>query len=476
MTKFLKFMTILVAVFFVGLKGVKADDLTVTQSFYDDIWSFHYRNGEVWTYGNLPYNSINNRLVYCIQPDARITSSNYSIYTDFTMSGFTEEEKKQMELIAYYGYGYGNNRTTEYYMATQELLWLMTSDERIKWTVGNTDDTEEIDVSAEKNEINRLISKHNVLPSFVNTNQNLVVGEEIELIDTNGVLDNYKITVSNDVNVRTEGNKLYLTVNKVGDYPVTITPKYDNYYGTDKTYIYDDFSTRTQTLASFTRPTLTNRGSFIIRSSANVEINKKDKDTNEVITNEGIKVKIKNEDLDEYLSDEYEFVDGKINIQLPRGNYSIEEISSVTPYSLNTEKLNFKIEKEDITKSIDLFNEKMKCLITYITMSGNEKIDATFNVYDKNYNLVYSGKTVNGIASIELTYGDYIIKEIEVPNGYILNDKEIKFSVNDNTCKSSMSVNNEKVTIPITSTENNIGYLFILLTNTLGYVFIKKVS
>ena len=109
-------------------------------------------------------------------------------------------------------------------------------------------------------------------------------------------------------------------------------------------------------------------------------------------------------------------------------------------------------------------------------MSGNEKIDATFNVYDKNYNLVYSGKTVNGIASIELTYGDYIIKEIEVPNGYILNDKEIKFSVNDNTCKSSMSVNNEKVTIPITSTENNIGYLFILLSNIVGYVLIKKNS
>lgn len=475
MKKILKLMTILVAVFFVGLKGVKADGLTVAQSFVDNVWSFHYRNGEVWTYGNLPYNSINGKLVYCIQPDARVTSSNYSVYTDFTMSGFSEEEKQRMELIAYYGYGYGDNRTVKYYMATQELLWLMTSDERIKWTVGNTDDTEEIDVSAEKNEINRLISKHNVLPSFVNTNQYPIVGEEIELVDTNEVLDNYKITARGDVSFRTEGNKLYFTANKVGGYSLTFSPKYTNYYGTDKTYIYDDFSTRTQTLASFTKPALSN-GGFMIYSNANVEINKKDKDTNETITSEGIKVKIKNEDSEEYVGDEYEFVNGKINIPLPTGNYSIEEITSVTPYSLNTEKLSFQIEKEDLTKSIDLFNEKIKCLITYITMSGNEKIDVKFNVYDKNYNLVYSGKTVNGVASIELTYGDYIIKEIEVPDGYVLNDKEIKFSVNDNTCKSSISVNNDKVTIPITSTENNIGYLFILLTNTLGYVFIKKVS
>jgi hypothetical protein len=72
----------------IGIKGVKAETVNVTQQFVDNVWSFHYRNGSVWTFGNLPYNYADGKLVYCIQPDARITTNTYNVYSDFTLSGY----------------------------------------------------------------------------------------------------------------------------------------------------------------------------------------------------------------------------------------------------------------------------------------------------------------------------------------------------------------------------------------------------
>lgn len=567
MKKIFKLILVLASILVVGIKGVKAETVNVTQQFIDNVWSFHYRNGSVWTFGNLPYNYANGHLIYCIQPDARITTNNYNVYSDFTLSGYSNEDREKMELISYYGYGYSGHSSLKYYMATQELLWLFSSDESIKWTTGNTDDTPEIDVSAEKNEILRLVSQHNILPSFVNSSNTAVVGEFIELTDSNNVINNYSIVGSN-FTYGNSSNKLRIRLNKPGVYTFRFEAKPN--YNRSETYIYDDFSTRTQTLAMFKTPNLVS-GSFTISAlDVKVEINKKDIDTNELIMKDGIKIKIKNKETNKYIGEEYEFKNGKVNLTLPIGKYIIEEISTVEPYSLNNENLEFEITENDSSKNVDFYNKKVtgkinitktneenenlngvefevydennnlvdtlvtdkgkaeskelplgkytvketkelygyekddklyevnltyenqnkkivnenvnivnkkiKCLITYITVSGKEGIDASFNIYNKEGTLVYSGKTIDGKAEIELPYDDYIIKEISVPNGYILNDKEISFSVNDKICQSTMSVNNEKVTMPITTKENNMIYMLIFLINFACYEFIKKNS
>ena len=100
MKKIFKKIILLGVIFLFGLKGVKAESVFVSQQFIDNVWSFHYRNGSVWTFGNLPYNYANGKLVYCIQPDARITTNNYYVYDRFTMSGYSEEDKRKMELYA----------------------------------------------------------------------------------------------------------------------------------------------------------------------------------------------------------------------------------------------------------------------------------------------------------------------------------------------------------------------------------------
>lgn len=455
-----------------GIKGVKADigdHVTLTKNELDGVWAYHYLNGDMWIYINLPLRYANDKLVYCIEPDVRITTSDYIIY-DFNRSGYNEEGKRKMELISYYGYRYDNHNDLKYYIATQDLIWRMYAGADIKWTKGG-EYGEEIDISKEKNEILDLISKHNVLPSFNDSINEIKVNETKEFIDVNRVLNNYDLEYSDNLEITKEDNKLIITPKKQGEYIINFIHK-KNYES--ETLLYDNFSTLTQSVAAFGAPTLIN-GSMKINSKIDVNIYKKDKDTNELILDEGNKVKIKNLDTDTYIGDIYEFDNGKLTLTLKEGNYKIEEISSSYSYSIN-DGLSFSISKDDITKDIDFYNEKIKCEIVVFSTSGDIKLDSDFEVYDLNGNLVYKGRTTDGEAKFYLEYGNYIVKEITVPNGYILNETEISLEVNDITCSSRVTFNNDKVIMPITSKECNISYLILFFLNIIGYVFTKKIN
>ncbi len=472
MKKIFKILLCMSIMLIFGIKGVKADigdHVTLTKNELDGVWAYHYLNGDMWIYINLPLRYANDKLVYCIEPDTKITTSDYIIY-DFNRSGYNEEGKRKMELISYYGYRYDNHNDLKYYIATQDLIWRMYAGADIRWTKGG-EYGEEIDISKEKNEILDLISKHNVLPSFNDSINEIKINETKEFIDTNGVLNNYDLEYSDNLEITKEDNKLIITPKKQGEYIINFIHK-KNYES--ETLLYDNFSTLTQSVAAFGAPTLIN-GSMKINSKIDINIYKKDKDTNELILDEGNKVKIKNLDTDTYIGDIYEFENGKLTLTLKEGNYKIEEISSSYSYSIN-DGLSFSISKDDITKDIDFFNEKIKCEIVVFSTSGDIKLDSDFEVYDLNGNLVYKGRTTDGETKFYLEYGNYIVKEITVPNGYILNDKEINLEVNDITCASRVTFNNDKVIMPITSKECNISYLILFFLNIIGYVFTKKIN
>lgn len=477
MKNFFKILLCLGIVFIFGIKGAKVvyadvgDHVNITKYEIENVWGYHYKNGEMWGYVNLPFRYADGKLVYCIEPDIRITTSDYITY-DFRRSGYSEDTRKQMELVSYYGYGYEGHDSLKYYIATQDLIWRFfgyTDD--IRWTTGGEFD-EEIDISNEKNEILNLISKHNVLPSFNDSINEVHVNETIELVDYNNVLDNYDIEYSSDLEVLKDNNKLIITPRRQGEYIINFNHKvnYDS-----NTYLYDNFNTSTQSLAIFGSPELINGMVKIDSSKIEVNILKKDEESKELITDLGNKIKIKNLDTSDYVTDTYEFNDGKLYLSLKEGNYLIEEISSSYSYSIN-EGLEFSITKDDVSKDIDFFNKKVKCEITVFTISGDIKLDSDFEVYDLEGNLVYKGRTKNGEERFELEYGNYIIKELSVPNGYILNENKISLEVNDKSCASRVTFNSDKVIMPITSKESDFSFLIIMFLDLIGYVFIKKNS
>ncbi len=566
MKRFFKMILCLCIMFVFGIKGAKAyvgEHVNLTKQEIDNVWSYHYRNGDIWSYGQLPFRYANDKLVYCIEPDVRIATNDYIVY-DFNRSGYSEEKRKQMELISYYGYKYDNHNDIKYYIATQDLIWRLSPDEEIKWTKGG-EYGEEIDVSKEKNEILSLINKHNVLPEFNDSITNIKVNEKKEFIDANDVLRNYDIEYSSEIEVIKDNNKLIVTPKKQGEYTIDFIHKKNYDSGT---FLYDNFSTLTQSMAIFGAPNIINGSMKIISDKVDVNIYKKDLDTKELIKDKGIKIKIKDLNTNKYVTDILEFDDGKINISLKEGKYKIEEIKTVNPYLIN-DGLEFTITKDDVSKEIDFFNKKqegkilinkinennenlenvkfniydsnnnlvdeintsntktaskvlplgkyyikeispnygyeldkniyeidlsyddtieyitkeldvinkkIKCEISVFSISGDIKLDSDFEVYDLNNNLVYKGTTINGEAKFNLEYGNYIIKEVSVPNGYKLNDNEINLEVSDDICSSKITFNNDKVIMPITSKENDFSYFILLFFNVIGYVFIKKTS
>ena len=357
MKKYFKILLLLLIVIF-GIKGVKVKALSMSTSYIDNVWSFHYRNGDMWSYGQLPFRYVDGKLVYCIQPDVRISTSEYNEY-EFYRSGYSEEDRINMELISYYGYGYDNHDSINYYIATQDLLWRFSPDDDIKWTTTNNENGEVIDITNEKNEILSLVSKHNVLPTFNNSLNNILVNGELILTDENNVLNNYDLDYPDNLNIIKEDNKLIIIPKTEGEYKVKLKHKV-NY--NSNTYIYDNFNTLTQMTAAFGMPNMIDGEFTVISKKADVNIYKKDLSTNELIYDKGIVIKIKDLINDVYITDNLEFIDGKISISLPVGKYKIEEIKTSDNYKIN-DGLEFEIIDEE-NKNIDFYNEKVIMPVT----------------------------------------------------------------------------------------------------------------
>ena len=82
-------------------KDVKAlTDDSYLEINYTGVWAYHYKNGNLVTYGGLPFRYLNGKMGYCIEPSKPITVHTYSSYSDWSKSGFSEDVKRKMELIA----------------------------------------------------------------------------------------------------------------------------------------------------------------------------------------------------------------------------------------------------------------------------------------------------------------------------------------------------------------------------------------
>lgn len=557
------------------------NDSILNREFIPNVWSFHYRNGKVWTYGQLNIKHINGKIGYCIEPESAVNSNVYNSSTDWSISKYSEYVKKRMELYAYYGYQFEGHQTIRYYMATQELIWSFSDDEKIIWTTEDHSDSQKINVQAEKNEIVRLANKHNLMPSFSNLSYKYNVGDKVNLEDTNYALNGYDIKT--DINYNVRDYILSFTVPKRNRVDMLLVPKGRSY---DQTIVYT-CNFRSQRIATFGVPDnpKSNLSLTIIPDKIKVKVNKKDSETKNLITDAGNIIKIKNLDKNEYvkLNDSEEIpvgTDGTVSIYLEDGNYEIEEVHASNGYSINKEKVKFKVdknleldndtynvdfynnkvygkikikkvnelnenlegckfeiydkdmklvdtlvttkneydesvklelgeyyvkevetlngyildnkvykvnldyendEKEIVFKTLNLTNKKIRCDLLVVTSYEDNKplSGVTVNIYDSSKKIVYTKTTdENGEIKIDdITYGDYYLKQVSVPNGYELNDETISFIVNDDNCLSKISMKNNKVNMPKTTTKNiDIISLIILFINVGIIKFVKKVN
>ena len=546
----------------------QVNDSTVTVEYPGTIYGYHYKNGVLRSYGRVPFRYQNGTLAYCIEPYVGINVTTYSTTNDWSITGYSEDVKRQMELISYYGYEYPGHNTISYYLATQELIWLF-NDDYVKFMDDYSDDGSlgnQINVESEKGEILRLVNSHNTIPSFGNLWYSKKYGNIMNLDDSNGVFNSFDVTST--IKYKKENNKLKVYLNEFGNHILNFKKVANNNRQTT-VYYYDGYS---QMMASFGMNETISADMHINVNSVMVRINKKDSNGNLIINSSAI-FNIKDLNTNKYVIENLSTnASGYAQLELSPGDYSIEEIlaptgyivskentiihinndirllnneynvdiyndkpkgriivnktdeegnklngvliglfdkehnmiqsiitaennifeelnlgtyyvkelETVDGYSLDTNEYEVNLEYVDsntfvVEKSIDIINKKIKCDIVYISSDSLENIE--INVFDEKDNLVFNGITdTNGQVVIkDLVYGKYKVKQIKVPKGYILNEEEYNFEVNDNTCISNIDIHNEKTIMPVTSTSIDKCICLAFLLTSIGiFNYVKK--
>lgn len=118
---------------------------------------------------------------------------------------------------------------------------------------------------------------------------------------------------------------------------------------------------------------------------------------------------------------------------LPLGTYYYQEVKAPDYVMIDNGVYEFKLETKDQIVRKDIVNEKVKGSLKITKVNDDDRAIANvkFNILDENKNLVETVVTdKDGIAvSKELTPGTYYYKEVEVPNGYVLDSNEYKFEI-----------------------------------------------
>ena len=449
MKKIIKAVIISVFVFFCSVFNANAleNDSELKTEYIDKIYAYHYKRGILMSYGKLPFRYQNGKLSYCIEPWKVINTKLYTSTNDWAQSGYTDEEKRQMELISHYGYGYEGHNTVRYYMATQELIWLF-KDDYVRWTTSLSDGAEEINVENEKNEILNLVNKHNVMPSFTGRCYSDDYGKTLVLEDINNVLDNYVIDTSLDYD--RNNNSITIKLNKFGSNKILFRTKGNN----NETLLFRSKGVESQSMVFFGFNDFKESELSINVDKVKVRINKRDSETKDLIKEKGTIFKVKDVNTGEYINEYLEVNDGYAIISSPKGKYELEEINASNGYVINKENQIFEI-NDNITLNneyydIDVFNSHPKGEINVLKVNeDNIPLEGVeIGLYDSNFKMIRTYKTdVNGKINIsDLDLGTYYLKEISTLEGYILDNEYKKVELKYKDDKSNIVTENIKIT------------------------------
>ena len=228
--------------------------------------------------------------------------------------------------------------------------------------------------------------------------------------------------------------------------------------------------------------------------TSDVNIIKLDKETQEKV--EGAVLQI--EDLEGNVIDTWTTTKEAHKVEkLGIGTYFLKETKSPNGYVLNENTITFQIneegklldENDKEISFITMYNEKVKqptrVSISKRDITNDEELPgATLVVKDINGNVIdtwVSGNTPHIIEGLEL--GTYTLTEITSPDGYILNEETITFTVSEEGVTTKVVMYNSPVVIPeeiivenTGSFRNPLTALFGLFTVGYGINSIKKNS
>lgn len=300
-----------------------------------------------------------------------------------------------------------------------------------------------------KNDINNKINNMQTRPSFDATTVTIEAGETKVLTDTNGVLADYSSIDNSKDNVRFQHNK--------GENTLTITVsencEVENLNISDSTFqswglvkeeskdqdttVYFSFTSgvQNQLMALHYNDPVPMAMSLKINLFGKIELTKLS-ENNDLIDGAIFNITGPNN-----YNEDVTVTNGRIIIdKLKRGTYTIKEKSAPEGYLLNTETYNVEVKAAQTTTQAIKNAEPTGKIVLYKVSENNDKIGgavfkvtAAENITNKAGSKTFytKGQEVatittasgTGIAQIDnLPLGKYNVKEIQAPNGYLLNE------------------------------------------------------
>ncbi len=366
------------------------------------------------------------QFVYCIDPGLSIIDGTVYEGQDYNqnlVANITEEQWRRIELLAYYGYGYGDHTDIHWYTVTQYLIWQTVPNGYDIYFTDSLNGNRITKYTDEINELNQLVNEHYKTPSFSSTTQEITIGDTITLDDTNGVLNQFEIASSNNVVATINGNTLSITASEVGTGSITLTKKDKNYSHPAIVYVHPN-SQNVMVRGAYEPLNVTLN---IEITGGKVSVKKVDMDTGlgfgqgdatldgavyGIYDLEGNRVGEVTSKGGEYVTSDY----------LPSlGTFYLQEEQASTGYKLNETKYYFEITKDDLYPEIDVTEKVIERDLTIFKVYASDETgfligesNVTFDIYLKSSGEKVTSITTdeNGYASTTLPYGTYVVKQV----------------------------------------------------------------
>lgn len=366
---------------------------------------------------------------YCLEP-FKVFQANNSTYEGILEQNVYDKDTWQRvtDLVAF-GYLYKDHIDDKWYAITQMMIW-ETVDKNNSFYFTDTLNGNKVDIyNEEKSEIERLISDSKRKPSFTNNTYHALAGKQISITDTTGILPNYTTTLDSDSQLI--NNTFTIKKNNASCY----TQKFYSNYGLNRqmALFYNNGSSQQLVSLGASKP-LEIAVNFCFHE-LQLNLTKVDKDTKD-FTGQG-EASLQDTIFTLYNKKMEKITDitfnkkGKATIigkgedsKIDFGTYYLQESKAGIGYQKDDTLYKIVFDENHTNIDMTLENEVIKGKVILEKSYGNKNLmkseaNVVFEVYNKDKKLVDTITTdENGLASIELPYGHYTIKQKTTTEGY----------------------------------------------------------
>ena len=385
---------------------------------------------------------------YCIQPGTSFNGGNYTGYINLTNDrkasyvGLTSNQLREVSLVAQFGYGYTGHNTTEWYVATQALIWSKLG-KSYQFTSRNSAANPfayviptPSEIQEKMNSIESLVANYKRTPAFNTTHATINIGDSYSFVDYAGLLSNYQVSSCVNCNASISENNLVVTPTNIESGTITLESKRGTW--TEEFIVYSSSTSQNIMVPGIVDPIKVNLSFDVV--AGELQLKKYDAETktcDSSLKNTIYKL-YKNDGtyIQDLIIDENCSASAK---NLALGNYYVQEYSVNGNFELDSTKYFFDITNEQTKKELIVYDTpyfgqveiyKFDSITNSCVSSGSASLKGTVYGIYKNDGTLISQLVIdeNCYAKSEknLRIGDYYIQEIKSGTGYKIDNRPVR--------------------------------------------------